>query len=288
MRKLILFLLLLPSLVLAQPFGGDRIKVWDGADVAQCEAGSTWASGHSAASMGMDVNSRNMQLWPSTGKRAGVAGDDNYYGQLMNDLGDLVVSLGSITTSTTSTQITSGAGNSSAGTLRVVIASNQVAIPVTDNSGSLTVDGTVACTQSGTWDEIGINDSGNSITVDGSVTVTGTVTANPGELLWLAKTTNDIDNSAIQVFDTDTANSSTKFIQLTNAGDGDLYCIINDTTPVADGSTADYSWKLAKGQMEWIPVGFRAATSTINDIYCIRAAAQTNDNVIVQYYGWAN
>lgn len=46
------------------------------------------------------------------------------------------------------------------------------AIPITDNSGSLTVDGsvsitgTVAVTQSGTWDEVGINDSGNSITVD--------------------------------------------------------------------------------------------------------------------------
>lgn len=33
----------------------------------------------------------------------------------------------------------------------VVIASNQSAIPITDNSGSLTVDGTVAATQSGTW-----------------------------------------------------------------------------------------------------------------------------------------
>lgn len=30
----------------------------------------------------------------------------------------------------------------------------------------------LACTQSGTWDEVGINDSGNSITVDGTVTVT--------------------------------------------------------------------------------------------------------------------
>lgn len=35
---------------------------------------------------------------------------------------------------------------------------------------STTITGTVAVTQSGTWDEIGINDSGNSITVDGTVT----------------------------------------------------------------------------------------------------------------------
>lgn len=61
----------------------------------------------------------------------------------------------------------------------------------TDASGELQVDvltmPTVAVTQSGTWDEVGINDSGNSITVDdggatlsiddgaGSITVDGTV-----------------------------------------------------------------------------------------------------------------
>ena len=38
------------------------------------------------------------------------------------------------------------------------------------------VGGTVAVTQSGTWDEVGINDSGNSITVDGTVAVTGALT----------------------------------------------------------------------------------------------------------------
>lgn len=46
------------------------------------------------------------------------------------------------------------------------------------------VGGTVAVTQSGTWDEVGINDSGNSITVDGTVAVSGTVavTDNDGSL----------------------------------------------------------------------------------------------------------
>jgi hypothetical protein len=43
------------------------------------------------------------------------------------------------------------AGNASAQTLRVVVASDQAVIPVSDNGGSLTVDGTVAATQSGTW-----------------------------------------------------------------------------------------------------------------------------------------
>lgn len=48
------------------------------------------------------------------------------------------------------------------------------ALPVTLTS--TTVTGTVAVTQSGTWDEVGINDSGNSITVDGTVAVTGVAT----------------------------------------------------------------------------------------------------------------
>lgn len=73
------------------------------------------------------------------------------------------------------------------GTFTKVSSSNP--LPISDAAGSLTVDGTVAVsglsgtvavTQSGTWDEVGINDSGNSITVDdgsGSLTVDGTVAA---------------------------------------------------------------------------------------------------------------
>ena len=49
------------------------------------------------------------------------------------------------------------------GRLKVEVFSGE-ALPVTMTS--TTVTGTVAVTQSGTWDEVGINDSGNSITVD--------------------------------------------------------------------------------------------------------------------------
>ncbi len=56
-----------------------------------------------------------------------------------------------------------------ANSLPVVIASNQSAIPITDNSGSITVDGTVAATQSGTW---------NITNVSGTVSLpTGAATA---------------------------------------------------------------------------------------------------------------
>jgi hypothetical protein len=46
----------------------------------------------------------------------------------------------------------------------VVIASNQTAVPISDNSGSITVDGTVAATQSGTWSSRTQDGSGNNVT----------------------------------------------------------------------------------------------------------------------------
>lgn len=42
-----------------------------------------------------------------------------------------------------STQAAAGAGNSNANTLRVVVATDQAVIPISDNAGSLTVDGTI-------------------------------------------------------------------------------------------------------------------------------------------------
>ncbi len=70
-------------------------------------------------------------------------------------------------------------------------------VPVSDNSGSLTVDGTVAATQSGTWSigtvstitnpvtvmqsgSVSVTDGGGSLTVDGTVAVSGTVTVGDG------------------------------------------------------------------------------------------------------------
>jgi hypothetical protein len=77
----------------------------------------------------------------------------------------------------------------------------------TDASGELQVDvlsmptttvtGTVAVTQSGTWDEVGINDSGNSITVDGTVTANlaaGTNNIGDVDILSIAAGDNNIGN----------------------------------------------------------------------------------------------
>ena len=77
----------------------------------------------------------------------------------------------SITVDNAALSVTGGGAEATA--LRVTVASDSTGVlSVDDNGGSLTVDGTVAVsgtvavTQSGTWDEVGINDSGNSITVD--------------------------------------------------------------------------------------------------------------------------
>lgn len=57
-----------------------------------------------------------------------------------------------------------------------VTATNLDIRDLTSVSDSVSIGGTVAVTQSGTWDEVGINDSGNSITVDYATTGSGTAT----------------------------------------------------------------------------------------------------------------
>lgn len=70
-------------------------------------------------------------------------GGGTYYNVKVNPSGSLITAIGDITGIV--------GQNTMANSLPVAIASNQTAIPVTDNGGSITVDGTVAATQSGTW-----------------------------------------------------------------------------------------------------------------------------------------
>jgi hypothetical protein len=118
-----------------------------------------------------------------------LAANDALNVALVDGAGDHITSIGGgvqYTEADTDASITGTAmlWEDTSDTLRAVSAAKP--LPVGDAGGSLTVDGTVgvsgtvAVTQSGTWDEVGINDSGNSITVDdggGSLTVDGTFTA---------------------------------------------------------------------------------------------------------------
>ena len=61
-------------------------------------------------------------------------------------------------------------GETDVRTLRVVQAGDSISSVSVTNT-------TIAVTQSGTWDEVGINDSGNSITIDGTVSLSGALTS---------------------------------------------------------------------------------------------------------------
>jgi len=58
------------------------------------------------------------------------------------------------------------AGTASADVITVQGIASMTALKVDGSAVTQPVSGTVAVTQSGTWDEVGINDSGNSITID--------------------------------------------------------------------------------------------------------------------------
>lgn len=83
-----------------------------------------------------------------------------------------------------------------AGKLKVEVFSGET-LPV--SLTSTTITGTVAVTQSGTWDEVGINDSGNSITVDNGGTFAvqdSTVATNTGNAATSLGVMDDWDNAA--------------------------------------------------------------------------------------------
>ena len=145
------------------------ITITDATNTAIVQKASDWGGEESLnpSIYGLTVNSRVHQLWPTTGLRTGIAGDGTYYGQLMNDLGDLVVSLGSITSASGSIQIATGNGTASTGTLRVAIASNNTPFPVnaTLSAETTKVIGTV---NQGTNPWV-IGDGSSSITVDAPV-----------------------------------------------------------------------------------------------------------------------
>lgn len=114
---------------------------------------------------------------------ATIAGDTTAIETAVQLIDDTVATLGTTTYTETSTKgLTIGAVRrdadttlvdttneigplqmNAAGQLKVEVFSGET-LPV--SMTSTTVTGTVAVTQSGTWDEVGINDSGNSITID--------------------------------------------------------------------------------------------------------------------------
>lgn len=106
-----------------------------------CVAAGTTSAHNSITETLNDYSLANLTRSVITGRSS--TGGGTYYNVKVNPSGSLITAIGDI----------SGVvgQNTMANSLPVVIASNQTAVPVSDNGGSITVDGTVAATQSGTW-----------------------------------------------------------------------------------------------------------------------------------------
>lgn len=147
-------------------------------DVTQAANFSTGITSTTADTL--KVSSIAHQYWPQTGYRSGITGDNKYYAAIQNDLGDFLISLGSLTSTAGSIQLEVNAGNASNGTPRVVIASNQPPLTVT---GSTTVVGVVSVTGSTSITNVvtvtGSTSIINTVTVTGSTSVINTVATAP-------------------------------------------------------------------------------------------------------------
>ena len=199
-------------------------------------------------------------------------GGGTYYNVKVNPSGSLVTAIGDITGIV--------GQQTMANSLPVAIASNQSAIPITDNSGSITVDGTVAATQSGTWN---INNISGTIslptgaatestlsTLNGKVTAcnTGAVTISAA----LPAGTNNIGDVDVASLPsvvaatystsaiTSVASAATSTSILASNANRRMAIMVNDADKNvyvklgATASTTSFSYKLAPGQTLELPM----------------------------------
>ena len=115
--------------------------------------------------------------------------------------------------------------------------------------------------------------SGNEMQVD----VVTLPNVKPNALEIVNAASYDVDASAILVVDA-SAHATMTAVTITNAGDETIY--LYSTNSVA--STLFFK-KLFAGDSWDFPLGY--TSDTTNDIYAIRASAETNDNVIVIKWG---
>lgn len=210
-------------------------------------------------------------------------GGGTYYNVKVNPSGSLITAIG---------DITGIAGqNTMANSLPVVIASNQTAVPISDNGGSITVDGTVAATQSGTWNITNITGTvslptgaateSTLSTLNGKVTVcnTGAVTISTA----LPAGTNnigDVDVASLPpvVATTYSTSSVTSVVSaavstsiLASNANRRMAILFNDCDKAvyvklgATASTTSFSYKLSPAQTLELPIPLY--TGTIDAIW---------------------
>ncbi len=199
-------------------------------------------------------------------------GGGTYYNVKVNPSGSLITAIGDITGVV--------GQNTMANSLPVVIASDQTAVPVSDNGGSITVDGTVAATQSGTWNITNISGTvslptgaateSTLSTLNGKVTAcnTGAVTIATA----LPAGTNNIgDVDVLTLPDVAIKNYATSSVTsvvsaavstsiLASNTNRRMAIMVNDTDKNAyvklgaTASTTSFSYKLTPGQTLELPI----------------------------------
>lgn len=115
-----------------------------------------------------DYSLANLTRSVITGRSS--TGGGTYYNVKVNPSGSLITAIGDITGIV--------GQDTMANSLPIVIASDQTAVPVSDNGGSITVDGTVAATQSGTWN---INNITGTVTLPTGAATESTLAAKATE-----------------------------------------------------------------------------------------------------------
>lgn len=235
-----------------------------------CVAAGTTSAHNSITETLNDYSLANLTRSVITGRSS--TGGGTYYNVKVNPSGSLITAIGDITGVV--------GQNTMANSLPVVIASNQTAVPVSDNSGSLTVDGTVAATQSGTWN---INNISGTVslptgaatestlsTLNGKVTAcnTGAVTISSA----LPAGTNNIGDVDVLTLPavvaatystsavTSVVSAATSTSILTSNANRRMAIMVNDSDKNvyvklgATASTTSFSYKLAPGQTLELPI----------------------------------
>ena len=127
------------------PMKIECVKTTDGAaDLSiytACWAAGTTSDYNPITETLSDYSLANLTRAVITGRSS--TGGGTYYNVKVNPSGSLITAIGDIDGIV--------GQDTMANSLPVVIASDQSAVPISDNGGSITIDGTVAATQSGTW-----------------------------------------------------------------------------------------------------------------------------------------
>ena len=165
-------------------------------------------------------------------------GGGTYYNVKVNPSGSLITAIGDITGIV--------GQNTMANSLPVVIASDQTAVPVSDNGGSITVDGTVAATQSGTWN-VTVNTAlpaGTNNIGDVDVLTLPDVAIKTYSSSSLTNVTSAAVSTSILA-----SNANRRMAIMVNDTDKNAYVKLGTTA-----STTSFSYKLTPGQTLELPI----------------------------------